>query len=258
MDNSQDMSFTKQSTFKLLMSLLLIAAIAFVSVKAWNGVREHKFIGVPVERNTITVSGEGKVVVIPDLAKITLGMQVERKTVADAQAENTRIMNAIIEKVKSFEVDKKDIQTSSYNISPVYDYVDGRSVLRGYQVSQNIAVKVRNLDRVGDIIGAAGSLGANQVGGIDFTTDDIEKVKQEARIKAMENAKDKAEALADVTGVDLRRVISFNESFGGGYMPIYRDFDMKAEAANAGAPAPSIEAGSNEIIVNVSVTYEIE
>lgn len=253
----QDMTFTKQGTFKVLMSLLLIAAIGFVSVKAWNGVREHKFIGVPIERNTITVSGEGKVVVIPDLAKITLGMQVERKTVAEAQAENTRVMNAIIEKVKSLNVDKKDVQTSSYNISPVYDYVDGRTVLRGYQVSQNIAVKVRNLDSVGDIIGAAGALGANQVGGIDFTTDDLEKVKQEARIKAMENAKDKAEALADVTGVDLRRVISFNESFGGGYPPIYRDFDMKAEAAVSN-PAPAIEVGSNEIIVNVSVTYEIE
>lgn len=253
----QDMTFTKQGIFKVLMSLLLIAAIGFVSVKAWNGVREHKFIGVPIERNTITVSGEGKVVVIPDLANITLGMQVERKTVAEAQAENTRVMNAIIEKVKSFEVDKKDVQTSSYNISPVYDYVDGRSVLRGYQVSQNIAVKVRNLERVGDIIGAAGSLGANQVGGIEFTTDDVEKVKQEARIKAMENAKDKAEALADVTGVDLRRVISFNESFGGGYAPVFRAYDMKAESA-AGNPAPVIEAGSNEIIVNVSVTYEIE
>jgi uncharacterized protein YggE len=239
-----------------LISLFLIMLSAWLGIKAWNGIREHKFIGVPIEQHTITVTGEGKVIAVPDIAMIQLGMMVEKKTVAEAQGENTKTMNSIIAKLKEFGVDAKDIQTTNYNISPVYDYDNGRSTLRGYQVSQNVQVKVRKLDKAGEILGIAGSLGANQVGGINFMNEDPEALRQEARLEAIANAREKAEALAKASGVTLRRVISFSESTSGGY-PIYFGYggDKRAEAS---APAPTIEPGSNDIIINASVTYEIE
>lgn len=248
-----------QRSYSILVTLLLIALVAFVGLKAKSVWREYKFIGTTLERNTITVSGEGKINTVPDIAAIDLGTTIEKKTVVEAQKENTRIMDALIAKLGSMGVAKKDIQTSNYSIYPAYDYSDGRQSLRAYTVSQNVRVKVRNLDSVGNIIGEAGALGVNQVGGINFTVDEPESIRQEARLKAMANAREKAEALAAAAGVKLRRVISFSESSGGitPYPPIYYAKEMAAGMGGA-VDAPSIEAGSTDIIVNAQVTYEIE
>jgi uncharacterized protein YggE len=228
-----------------------------VGVRAWNGLREHKFIGVPLERNTISVSGEGKVVVPPDVALIDVGTSIERKSVAEAQRENTRVMNAWLDKLSGFGVDKKDVQTTGYSVSPSYDYFDGRTVLRGYTVSQNVHVKIRNLDKAGDIVGVAGEIGLNQIGSLSFGVDDSQKVRQEAREKAIANAREQARSLADAAGVKLRRVISFSENGGGMPVPMYYAKDARLESA-AGNAAPSFEAGSSEFVVNATITYEIE
>lgn len=238
--------------------LALLALTAWLGFKARNEARQYNFIGVPIERNVITVSGEGKVVGIPDIATIDLGTTIEKSTVAEAQKENTRIMNQLVEQLKSAKVDKKDIQTTSYNVNPNYDWNNGKQTLRSYSVAQNVHVKIRNLDAVGDIIGKAGALGVNQIGGIQFTVDEPEKLKEEARAKALENAKAKASALAAVAGIKLRRVISFDESQGGMYPPPI----FYAKEGMGGGPdiaaAPRVEAGSTEITVHVNLTYEIE
>ena len=240
--------------------LALLALTAWLGFKARNEARQYNFIGMPIERNTITVSGEGKVVGIPDVAVIDLGTTIEKKTVAEAQQENTRVMNRLIEQLKGSGVDKKDIQTTSYNVSPNYDWTSGRQSLRSYSVAENVHVKIRNLDAVGDIIGKAGALGANQIGGIQFTVDDPEKLKEEARAKALANAKEKARALAAAAGVKLRRVVSFDEAPGGTMPPpiYYAKGMMDAGGVAAAAPTPNVEAGSAEITSNVNLTYEIE
>jgi hypothetical protein len=248
----------KSPVVTALLALLLLSLTAYFGFKARNETRQYEFIGVPIERNTISVSGEGKVTAIPDIATIDLGTTTERQSVAAAQKENTRIMNELNAKLSGFGVDKKDVQTTNYNIYPAYDYIDGRSKLRGYTVSQNVRVKVRDLDKLGDIIGAAGETGANQVGGISFTVDEPEQLRQEARIEALENAKMKADALARVVGVKLRRVVSFEES-GGGLPPTPRYYALeKADLGLGYGGAPEIEAGSTEITVTATVTYEIE
>lgn len=247
-----------QPAFVLLTSLLLLCLIAFLGLKARNEMRQYKFIGVPIERNTISVSGEGKVAAIPDIATIDLGTTTEKSTVANAQEENTRIMNTLIAKMGEFGVDKKDIQTTNYQIYPAYDYLNGRSQLRGYSVNQNVKVKVRDLEKLGDIVSAAGDLGANQVGGISFTFDDPEKLRQEARLEALTNAKSKAEALSQVVGIKLRRIVSFEE-YGNAPIPTpYLSYAKEGLGVGGGSAEPSIEAGSNEITVTATVTYEIE
>jgi uncharacterized protein YggE len=238
--------------------IVMLTCSVWLGLKARNESRQYKFIGVPLERDTISVSGEGRVSVKPDIVKLELGTVIERKTVAEAQKENTRIMNALSEKLKGFGVDAQDLQTSNYTINPMYDWNDGRQKLRGYQVQQGLRLKLRDLDKVGDVLGAAGELGVNQAGGIEFTVDKPEAVKQQAREEAMKNAQAKAEALAKVTGIKLRRVISFNE---GGYEPTYNAMYNKAvmmDSAAGSAPAPTIQAGSAEYVINANVTYEIE
>lgn len=243
---------------RTMMALALLALAVWLGFKARNEAKQYDFIGVPIERNVISVSGEGKVVGIPDIATVDLGMVIERPTVAAAQRENTRVMNELISRVKAAGVEEKDIQTTSYNVYPVYDWVDNKQKLRGYSVSQNVHVKVRNLDKVGDLVGMAGELGANQIGGIGFAVDDPEGLRQEARVKALENAKAKAEALARVAGVKLRRVVSFDESFSGPQPPVaYYDRAFGMGGAEASA-APAVESGSSEIRATVTITYEIE
>jgi len=242
------------------MALALLALTVWLGFKARNEAKQHRYIGIPIERNVISVSGEGKVVGIPDIARVDLGTNVEKKTVAEAQTENTRVMNQLIADLKTLGVDSKDIQTTAYNVFPNYDWNDGKQTLRSYSVSQNVNVKVRELAKVGDILGKAGALGANQIGGINFSVDDPEHLKAEARLKAIENAKAKAEALSSAAGIKLVRVISFNESYGGNPPPMYyakEAYGMGGDVANQAA-SPTVEAGSNEIVVNVSMTYEIQ
>lgn len=246
-----------QKLYVALTALVLLSLSAWLGLKARNEARQYKFIGVPIERNTITISGEGRVIAVPDVAVIDLGMTAERPTVSAAQQENSRVMNQVIDRLKSAGIDAKDIQTTSYNVYPAYDYNDGRQRLRGYSVSQNVRVKIRNLDKVSEALGVAGQLGANQIGGVNFTIDDPEKLRQEARLKALANAKEKAKDLAGVVGAKLRRVVSFSETSGG--QPPVPMYDKALGIGGAlEAAAPAIEPGSSEIVIKADVTYEIE
>jgi uncharacterized protein len=248
----------RPSPAKRAAALALLMLAVWLGFKTRNVMKEHDYIGVPLQSYSISVSGEGKVVGVPDVATVDLGMVVERSRVAEAQAENTKTMNALIAALEAMGVEKKDIQTTSYNVLPMYDWNDGRQRLRGYSVSQNVHVKVRKLDTVGDVLGKAGELGANQIGGVNFTVDEPESLQQEAREKALENAKDKASALAEVAGVKLGRVINFQESFGGAPIPIYYAKDLGIGGAAASESAPRVEAGSTEVTANVTITYQLE
>jgi uncharacterized protein YggE len=166
-------------------------------------------------------------------------------------------MNAITDKLKQLGVAKEDIQTTNYSIYPTYDYPNSRQVSRGFQISQNVDIKVRKLDAISDILAAAGTLGANQVGGVTFTIDDPEALRQQARLKGLEVAKMKAQALAQAAGVQLGKVVGFSESSTTPPSPIYYAKDMAANQGGAPSAVPAVEPGSQDIIVNVTVQYEI-
>ncbi len=146
--------------------ITLLAAGAWFGLKARNEAKQYGFIGVPIERNVITVSGEGKVSVTPDIVYIDVGQTIEKPTVAEAQAENTRVMNAFIAALEQLGVAKADVQTVSYNMYPAYDWTDNKQVLRGYSVNQSVRVKVRDSAKSGEILAKAGELGLNQVSGL--------------------------------------------------------------------------------------------
>ena len=238
----------------IFLAVLTIFLVTYLGVLTWNEVKKHDYIGRSEQQiYTISISGEGKVTAIPDIAQISLGIQTEKIKVEIAQRENTEKMNKIIKELKGMNITAEDIKTSSYNIYPQYDWNDGDRTLRGYQVSQNVVVKIRDLDKVGEVLGIAGSLGANQIGGLNFTIDEPEILKQQARELALLNARTKAEALAKVADVKLGKLVSFNESSGNQGYPIYADYAMEVKAMGGGDMAPDVEPGSQEIKIYVYV-----
>lgn len=209
--------------------------------------------------NTVSFSGEGKVVAKPDIAKVNLSIVTDALTSKAAQDENSKKSNAVTDYLKSQNIEEKDIKTTGYNIYPQYKYPQfgGQPTITGYQVSQSVEVKIRDLDKVSDVLDGVVTAGANQVNQLSFEIDDPEALMAEARKNAIENAKKKASELESQVGIRLGKIVNFSENTGGYPIPIY----MKAEIdgrGGMGGGGPSVPTGENEIVVNVSLTYQIK
>jgi len=248
----------KENPIMFVLSLVFIVVLGVaIGIWAWNMAKQHYYIGKnPDIQRTISIMGEGKVTAVPDIALVSLGLSTQKNKVSDAQTENSKTINSLIDKLKGSGIAKEDIQTTDYSIYPNYDYSNGKQTLTGYTVSQTVQVKIRQTDKVDDVLKIAGDLNLNQIGGLTFTIDNPENYKQEARIKALENAKEKADALAKVMGVKLGKVISFSESEGS-VTPPYPMY-AKAEGLGGGATAPTVEAGSQDIIIDATISYELD
>lgn len=251
---------------KVLTLLLLVgvtaSSFAFALsyfVSAWDTASNR------VAPRQLSVSGEGKVAVRPDTAVFTAGVLTQAKKVREAQAENSRRSNAVIDFLKKQGVEEKDIKTIGYSINP--QYAESPICLSfpcpprrppqitGYEVRHTLEVKARDLEEADTLLEGVVAAGANEVGSIDFRVDNDEAVKAEARKKAIEDAEKKAKKLARDLGVRLGRVSGFSESGAG--------FPVFAQSLKGGfggdvisAPAPSVEPGEQEIRSIVTVTYE--
>ena len=246
----------------LLVALLAVSLLYMLS--------SMRYVGAGIAPgNTISVSGYGEAVAVPDIATFSFSVVSEKPTVAAAQADATTKANAATAYLKKASIDAKDMQTTDYSVSPMYDYVQkacvggycpgGEQVLRGYQVRQTTTVKVRDTEKAGELLGGVGSTGATEVSGLQFTFDDPSAVEDEARQKAIADAKAKANELAKQLGVSIVRVVSFNESGSGVPMPYAYGrggIEMATQAMDAKV-APDISTGQNKITSNVQVTYEI-
>jgi len=239
--------------------------------------------------NTISFSGEGKVFAVPDIAAVSFSILTEAPTSKAAQDSNSTKSKKVVDFLKSQKIDDKDIKTSGYNIYPQYSYprpllrqgsegqavpmplgVEGQSApssypeyydsnpkITGYQVNQSFEVKIRDLQKVSSVLDGLVSAGANQVNNLGFRIDDEEKLKDEARVKAIEDAKTKAASLQKQLKIRLGKIVNYSE--GGYYPPMY----FKAEAMDSsggvgGGPLPAIPTGENEITVNITITYQIK
>jgi uncharacterized protein len=206
---------------------------------------------------TISVSGEGKVSAVPDIASLSFGVQTGRQTTAQAAMEKlSNDMNAVMDAIKAKGIEEKDIRTESLNLFPAYDWDEGTRVDKGFEASQSLRVKVRDLAKIGDVLTAATSAGANQAGGVNFTIDEPEDLQNEARDEAIANAKEKAEELADELGVKLGKLRGFNE---GGYSPapMYERAMMMDSVGMGGGGGMPVPSGEQEVRMNVTLTYEV-
>lgn len=213
----------------------------------------------------ISVTGEGRALAKPDVATITFGVTSQAEKSQDAVNQNNPKMNAVIKSIKDSGVEDKDVRTTSYNLYPVYGserveplyYPITNNKIVGYRLDQQVEVKIRNFDKINEIVDKATSSGANTVGSLQFAVDDIEKVKEEARAKAIKQAKEKAAVLASQTGLKIEKLINISEGYGP--KQIYRLGMGGAMAKESSvAPAPQIEPGQTEINISVTLTYRIK
>lgn len=208
----------------------------------------------------VTVNGQGKIEYIPDIAIVSLGVQVDKvPQAATALSQLNATVDKVVTAVKKLGIEEKDIATANYSLSPQYDYVDNVSKLAGYSANQQINVKVREFntkkDLLNQVIAAANQAGANQVNGVSFDVANLEELKQQARIKALQDAQTKAGDLANAVNVALGRINGWYENF---YQPAAYYGDMGKGLGGGGEAAPVINPSQQELVVEIGLTYQLK
>jgi hypothetical protein len=207
---------------------------------------------------TISVSSEGKVSAVPNIANLTFGVQTgPLPTAKDAMGKLEKNMTAVLAAVKGQGIEEKDIATQSLWLNPVYDWTAGKQVLRGYQASHNLSVKVHDLDKVSDVLTAATNAGANEIGGVSFAIDDPEALRAQAREKAITQAQEKARVLAQDLGMRLGDLKGFSEG-GGLVIPVPYMMERAIGLGGEQPPSVPVPAGEQEITVEVTLMYELK
>ena len=264
--------FKRTIVVAALVSLGVIAAVACTPTGAQSSGSSSPSVafqaaGVISQQQTgIWVSGLGKVSAQPDLAILSLSVEVRAKTVAEAQSRAASSMNAVIAALKKRGVQDKDIQTRYFNVSPQYNYVDkvdqfGRrseQVLVGYIVSNQATVKARKLDDVGPLLDDVATAGGDltRVQGITFTIDDPTKLQDQARELAVKNATAKAQQVAKAAGVSLGRAFYIAENVS--FTPRPQLLDRGFAAAPASEASTPISGGELDVQVTVQAAFAIQ
>ncbi len=210
------------------------------------------------DANGVLVSGHGEVETPPDTGFFDVGVQVTAKSVADARNRAATSAAAVINSLKGNGIDAKDIKTTNLSIQPQYDYSKTDAPrITGYMVTNTVHATVRTLDSFTKVIDDAVAAGGDdvRVQGISFGVDDMEKAKEQAREKAMNDAKTKADQLAKLGGVTLGKPIAISE-VQQQYQPYAPAADMAAN--RSAAQATPIETGTNTISVDVSVRWALQ
>ena len=211
----------------------------------------------PETVRTLNVSGVGVVYLTPDIVYINIGVSTQRPDAAEAVSVNKEQTSKVIQAIKDFGVDAKDIRTTNFSIwsNPQYDPA-GLITSTTYSVDNTVSVTVRELDTLGDLLDAAVSAGANNIYSIQFSVEDKTEATKQARAQAVEDAKVEAQGLADAAGVELMQIESINyyESSPTAY--------MEGKGGGGGAAvseaAVPIQPGQLAISVTVNVTYSIK
>jgi len=218
----------------------------------------------PSSFRSFSVSGDGKSVGVPDVAQFTFSVITEGgKDIGKLQQENSEKINAINAFAKEQGIGDKDIRTQSYNIDPRYQYfscpTNGGACppaeIVGYTISQSVQVKIRDFTKIGVLLSGMVQKGANSVSQLTFAIDDPTSVQNDARAEAIVKARQKAEGLAMAGGFRLGKLLSIEESSSTPPYP-YPMYE-RAIGMGGGGVAPSIEPGSQEVSVSVTLRYEM-
>ncbi|MHB8903769.1 MAG: SIMPL domain-containing protein [Patescibacteria group bacterium] len=239
----------------ILVAIILLAGIIVISI-----LRDRI---VNPQFRSVTITGQGKVSYSPDLAIITLGVQIDKiaKPEEALNQLNTKVAS-IIKAVNAVGISSDDIQTQNYSLYPQYDYKDNVSSVTGYNANEQLVIKVKNYDKnsdnLGKIIAAASKAGANQVNNLSFDSSRLNDLKQEARVKAINDAKEKSSALAMAAGVQLKDISGWYENL---VQPLPYVTDMSAKGGmggGGGAITPSMPTSDREVIIEIGVTYNLK
>ncbi len=238
---------------KIVMALLLGATLL---PAASAGAQEVVAVR-PLAGTRLDISATGTVSRVPDLAIISAGVVTKATTATGAIAENAARMERVRTALRRAGIADRDIQTSSINLNPDYRYENNRPpVLTGYQASNNVSIKFRDIRNSGKILDALVAEGANQINGPSLTIDKPETAYDEARVKAIAAGRARAELYARALGMRVAKLISISES--GGYsrppMPMY----ARAEMSQAADAKTQIDPGSQDLDVTLAMSFELQ
>jgi len=211
-------------------------------------------------QRTITVTGEGKVKIQPDVAYVNFGVFTRADTANEAQSLNAKAF-AAIEKVlkEQYKVAAADIKTSGFYVNPEYSYpADGQPKVTGYTANHDVVVAYRDLDALGGLLDAVSKAGANRVNGIQFGTEKTDEYELQAIEGAMADAKRKADTIAKASGRSVQGVLNVQLGWVNSGGPIVYPYAAKMDAASeAAGVSTSVQPGELDITTTVTVTYEM-
>ena len=235
------------------MTALTVAALALLGLVA--AACSDTVVQTSPGGEGISVAGTGRVMVEPDVGVLNLGIEVTARTVAQARGEAAEAMQEVRDSLAANGVEDSDIQTRFFNIFPQFRFEEREAPqIIGFTVNNQVEVKVRDIDRVSEILDDAIEAGGDaiRVNGISFQVDEPEQFLEEARALAMADALGRAEQLAELADVELGDAKSISESTGGGFPQPFR---LEAVDTGFGGPTP-ISPGEGEVVLTVFVVYE--
>lgn len=251
---SKDVLFKSLSGFVGVLIIVIVYVVFFGPLSSYTSSLYYA--------RTVSVSASDKVTAIPDIANLSFSVVTEGTDISAITNDNNSKINNAIAMAKTNGVAEADIQTTGYNLTPVYTQAGVYSInfvpaIAKYQLTQTVALKIRDFSKISSILNSLISLKINTVGGISFTIDDPEKYLSDARAKAFQKAHDKALAMAQQNGLGLGKIITVSD-----YSPSYDNSYKTASGMGGIAPmaasiAPVIQPGSQDITANVNITYEI-
>ena len=245
----------KNKTFYYAALFILAILLSACGSQAVEAAKTSQETEQPPVR-TLNVNGSAMVQLSPDIAYISIGVHTENENANKAMNSNNTQATKVIEAIKALGVDPKDIQTTNFSIYPSQQYgPSGEMLGLKYVVDNTVYVTLRDIAKIGDLLGAATEAGANTISGISFDVADKSAALSEARKNAVEDARKTAEELTQAAGVTLGPIQSINYS---NYMPTPVYMDAKGgNAAMASAPVP-IQSGTLTISVDVNIVFEIK
>jgi len=233
--------------------LIIILNLMLVSPITWAADSEKRYI---------TVAGHGKVSAVPDTAWVSGGVHTQAKTATEALNNNNNLMEAVIKVLKNANIETKNIQTSGFNVYPIYDHSKGSGHrkpnsprITGYRVSNSVTIKIIDTDKLGKLLDKLVSSGSNQISGIRFGFNDSRGLLDEARKLAITDAEKKAKLYAKTAGIDVGDIISISEFGARLPQPVYREMRQAKMMSDAGTVP--VVSGEQDISASINVVYEL-
>lgn len=243
----------------VIITALVAACGPMQKITTNNPEKKVDQVGTAQVVRTITIGGNGQVTLVPDIARINVGVNSKAEEVTEAVNLNNKLALAITEALKKKGIEEKDIQTANFNVYPMqqYDHVTSEVIGVTYTVDNTLYITVRDLKMLSEILDAAIKAGANQINGISFDIDDRQAAQAQARDLALKDAEAKAQSVAGTMGVSLDEVITINVT-NSSYVQPYPMYGMGGGEKMAMDSSVPISAGQIVVTYEVTLTYGIK
>ena len=236
--------------------LLLALSLALGTSMTAHAAPSSPSIAAAAEGTLLNISANAEATRVPDVATLSAGVVTQAADGNSAMRQNAQQMDKVLAAIKAAGIAERDVQTSGVSLNPQYRYADNEAPrITGYQASNTVSLKVRDIAKLGKVLDALAAQGANQINGPQFEIDQPEPVYDEARLAALKKAQARAQTYARSLGLQVRRIVSISENSNGGFRPMPM---MRTMAAGASMDkATPVAPGESTVSVNLDVVFEL-